>query len=151
MKKGVQPYGKRGGPTLPLLEPTPDQVSRSRQPTVPRGTTSSLEELDLCIRSGEPKLCVRSITEPNSGVIESTRQSSAIESGEYEAHSIEVGSKRLIWLRLNNNFCPIQSLEVDNVCRGATERRITFVIRSGSIHQLKHHSNNKIRVYQYQF
>jgi hypothetical protein len=29
MKKGVHPYGKRGGPTLPLLEPTPDQVSRS--------------------------------------------------------------------------------------------------------------------------
>jgi hypothetical protein len=23
-KKGVHPYGKRGGPTLPLLDPTPD-------------------------------------------------------------------------------------------------------------------------------
>jgi hypothetical protein len=43
---------KRGGPTLPLLEPTPDQASRlsTLQPTVPRGTTSSLEELELCIR-----------------------------------------------------------------------------------------------------
>jgi hypothetical protein len=29
MKKGVHPYGKRGRPTLPLLEPTLDQVSRS--------------------------------------------------------------------------------------------------------------------------
>jgi hypothetical protein len=29
MKKGVHPYGKRGGPTLPLLEPNPDQASRS--------------------------------------------------------------------------------------------------------------------------
>jgi hypothetical protein len=28
MKKGVHPYGKRGGRTLPLLEPTPDQASR---------------------------------------------------------------------------------------------------------------------------
>jgi hypothetical protein len=52
MKKGVHPYGKRGGPTLPLLEPTPDQAQGylCRQPTVPRGTTSSLEELELRIR-----------------------------------------------------------------------------------------------------
>jgi hypothetical protein len=28
MKKGVHPYGKRGGPTVPLFEPTPDQASR---------------------------------------------------------------------------------------------------------------------------
>jgi hypothetical protein len=28
MKNGVHPYGKRGGPTLSLLEPTPDQASR---------------------------------------------------------------------------------------------------------------------------
>jgi hypothetical protein len=51
MKKEVYPYGKRGRPTLLLLEPTPDQASRS--PTsitmVPRDTTSSLE-LDLHIR-----------------------------------------------------------------------------------------------------
>jgi hypothetical protein len=51
MKKGVYPYGKRGGPTLLLLEPTPDQASRSPMSTtmVPRDTTSSLE-LDLLIR-----------------------------------------------------------------------------------------------------
>jgi hypothetical protein len=54
-----------------------------------------------------------------------------------------VGSKRLSQLRrglsderVNNNFCPIKSSEVDTVCRGATERRITFVIRSDFIHQL---------------
>jgi hypothetical protein len=29
MKKGVHPYGKRGGPTLLLLEPTLDQASTS--------------------------------------------------------------------------------------------------------------------------
>jgi hypothetical protein len=29
MKKRVHPYGKRGGPTLSLLDPTPDQTSRS--------------------------------------------------------------------------------------------------------------------------
>jgi hypothetical protein len=29
MNKGVHPYGKRGGPMLPLLQPTPDQASRS--------------------------------------------------------------------------------------------------------------------------
>jgi hypothetical protein len=42
-----------------------------RQPMVPRDTTSSLEELDLCIESGGPRLYVRSTTEPNSGAIES--------------------------------------------------------------------------------
>jgi hypothetical protein len=81
----------------------------------------------------------------HSGAIESTGRSL----------NIRVGSKRLSRLRrglsderVNNNT----SSEVDNVCRGATERRMTFVIRSGSIHQLiKHHPNNKIRVYQYQF
>jgi hypothetical protein len=52
MNKGVHPYGKRGGPTLQLLEATPDQDSSHicRQPMVPRGTTSSLEELHLRIR-----------------------------------------------------------------------------------------------------
>jgi hypothetical protein len=52
MKKGVHPYGKRGGPTLLLLEPNLDQASRSPMSTtnVPRGTTSSLEELGLGIR-----------------------------------------------------------------------------------------------------
>jgi hypothetical protein len=29
MKKGMHPYGNRGGPTLLLLEPTLDQASRS--------------------------------------------------------------------------------------------------------------------------
>jgi hypothetical protein len=33
MKKGVHPYGKREGPTLPLLEPTPNQDSRLPTPT----------------------------------------------------------------------------------------------------------------------
>jgi hypothetical protein len=32
--------------------------------------------------SGEPRFCVRSTTKPNSGAIESTRQSLTIESGE---------------------------------------------------------------------
>jgi hypothetical protein len=69
-----------------------------------------------------------------------------------------LGSKRLNRLRrglsderLNNNFCPIQSSELHIVCRGAIERRMTFVIRSGCICKLKHHPNNKIRVSQYQF
>jgi hypothetical protein len=50
MKNGVHPYGKRGGPTLTLLEPTPDQAHLCRQPTAPRDTTSSLEELDMRIK-----------------------------------------------------------------------------------------------------
>jgi hypothetical protein len=29
MKKKVHPYGNKGGPTLLLLEPTPDEASRS--------------------------------------------------------------------------------------------------------------------------
>lgn len=41
MKKGVHPYGKRGGPTLPLLEPTPDQASRS-----PTSTTNGATRYD---------------------------------------------------------------------------------------------------------
>jgi hypothetical protein len=53
-----------------------------RQPTVPRGTTNSLEELICTSESGEPRLCVRSTTERNSGAIESTRKNSTIESGE---------------------------------------------------------------------
>jgi hypothetical protein len=36
---------------------------------------------------------VRSTTEPNSGAIESTRQSSTIESGEEEAQLVEAGTK----------------------------------------------------------
>jgi hypothetical protein len=35
--------------------------------------------------------------------------------------------------------------------QGAIECRMTLIIRSGSIHQLKHYPNNKIRVHQYQF
>jgi hypothetical protein len=105
------------------------------QPTVPQGTTSSLEQLDLCIRkeSGELRLCVRSTTEPNSGAIEIIGR----------VRPSRVGSKRLSRLRrglsderLNNNFYPMQSSEVDIVCRGATVHRMTFVIRPGSIHQL---------------
>jgi hypothetical protein len=49
-----------------------------RQPTVPRGTRSWISTSE----SGKPRLCVRSTTEPNSGAIKSTRQSSTIESGE---------------------------------------------------------------------
>jgi hypothetical protein len=71
---------------------------------------------------------------------------------------LRVGSKRLGRLRLglsdemvNNNFRPIQSPEVDTVYRGARVCWMVFVIRSGSIHQLKHHPNNKIRVYHYRF
>jgi hypothetical protein len=41
MKKGVHPYGKRGGPTLPLLEPTPDQASR-----LPMSTTNGATRYD---------------------------------------------------------------------------------------------------------
>jgi hypothetical protein len=41
MKKGVHPYGKRGGPTLPLLEPTPDQASR-----LPTSTTNGATRYD---------------------------------------------------------------------------------------------------------
>jgi hypothetical protein len=51
MKKGVHPYGKRGGPTLRCLIPPHIKIQDHlrQQPTVPQGTTSSLEELDLCI------------------------------------------------------------------------------------------------------
>jgi hypothetical protein len=41
IKKGVHLYGKRGGPTLPLLEPTPKQDSRS-----PTSTTNSAMRYD---------------------------------------------------------------------------------------------------------
>jgi hypothetical protein len=41
MKKGVHSYGKRGGPTLPLLEPTPDQASR-----LPTSTTNGATRYD---------------------------------------------------------------------------------------------------------
>jgi hypothetical protein len=41
MKKGVHPYGKRGGPTLLLLEATPNQASRS-----PTSTTNSATRYD---------------------------------------------------------------------------------------------------------
>jgi hypothetical protein len=75
-----------------------------------------------------------------------------------ESGPSRVGSKRLSRLRrgliderVNNNFCPRQSSEVDTVCRGATGCRITFVIGSGFTQQLEQHPNNKIRVYQYQF
>jgi hypothetical protein len=43
MKKGVHPYGKRGGPTLPLLEPTPDQASSS--PTSTTNDSTRYDEL----------------------------------------------------------------------------------------------------------
>jgi hypothetical protein len=41
MKKGMHPYEKKGGPTLPLLEPTPDQASRS-----PTSTTNGATRYD---------------------------------------------------------------------------------------------------------
>jgi hypothetical protein len=41
MKKGVHPYGKRGGPTLQLLELTPDQASMS-----PTSTTNGAMRYD---------------------------------------------------------------------------------------------------------
>jgi hypothetical protein len=41
MKKGVHPYGQREGPTLSLLEPTPDQTSRS-----PTSTTNGATRYD---------------------------------------------------------------------------------------------------------
>jgi hypothetical protein len=41
IKKGVHPYGKRGGPTLPLLESTPDQTSR-----LPTSTTNGATRYD---------------------------------------------------------------------------------------------------------
>jgi hypothetical protein len=41
MKKGMHPYGKRGGPTLPLLESTPDQASR-----LPTSTTNGATRYD---------------------------------------------------------------------------------------------------------
>jgi hypothetical protein len=52
MKKGVHPYGKRGGPTLLLLELTPDQASRSPTSTTNGGTRYDelAKELDLRIR-----------------------------------------------------------------------------------------------------
>jgi hypothetical protein len=110
MKKGVRPYRKRGGPTLPLSPPQIKlQGHLCRQPTVPRGITSSLEELDLRIRKWRTQAL----------------------------HEV-------------NNRAKLRSHRI-TVCRGAIERRMTFVIRSGSIHQLKHYPNNKIRVYQYQF
>jgi hypothetical protein len=54
MKKGVHPYGKRGGPTLLLLEPNPDQASRS-----PMSTTNSAtryDELAGGVGSGHQKV-----------------------------------------------------------------------------------------------
>jgi hypothetical protein len=41
MKKAVHPYGKRGGPTLPLLEPIPNQASR-----LPTSTTNGAKRYD---------------------------------------------------------------------------------------------------------
>jgi hypothetical protein len=85
MNKGVHPYGKREE-DLHYCCLSPPQIKLQghlrRQPTVPRGTTNSLEELDLHIRKWRTQFCVRSTTEPNSGAIESTRQNSTIESGE---------------------------------------------------------------------
>jgi hypothetical protein len=40
-KNGVHPYGKRGGHTLPLLEPTPDPASM-----LPTSTTNSATRYD---------------------------------------------------------------------------------------------------------
>jgi hypothetical protein len=48
MKKGVHPYGKRGGPTLPLLEPTLDQASRS-----PTSTTNGVTRYEKFARAVE--------------------------------------------------------------------------------------------------
>jgi hypothetical protein len=45
MKKSVHPYGKRGGPTLLLLDPTPDQASRS-----PTSTTNGAMRYDELAR-----------------------------------------------------------------------------------------------------
>jgi hypothetical protein len=54
MKKGVHPYGKRGGLTLPLLEPTPDQASRSATSTTNDATR--YDELARGVRSAHQKV-----------------------------------------------------------------------------------------------
>jgi hypothetical protein len=54
MKKGMHPYGKRGGPTLLLLEPNPDQASRS-----PMSTTNGAtwyDELARGVGSAQQKV-----------------------------------------------------------------------------------------------
>jgi hypothetical protein len=53
-----------------------------RQPMVPRGTTSSLEELDLCIRKWRTQTVREVNNQAKLRAKESTRQSSTIESGE---------------------------------------------------------------------
>jgi hypothetical protein len=54
MKKGVRPYGKRRGPTLPLLEPNPDQASRS--PTSTTNGATRYDELAGGIGSAHKKV-----------------------------------------------------------------------------------------------
>jgi hypothetical protein len=51
---GVHPYGKRGGPTLSLLEPSPDQASRS--PTSATNSVMRYNELDGGVRSAHQKV-----------------------------------------------------------------------------------------------
>jgi hypothetical protein len=51
---GVLPYGKRGGPTLSLLEPSPDQASRS--PTSTTNGVMRYNELDGGVRSAHQKV-----------------------------------------------------------------------------------------------
>jgi hypothetical protein len=84
---------------------------------VPRGTMSSLEELDLRNR----KWRTQTLREVNNR-------------GKLRSHRIN--RRRLNDERLNNNLYSMQSSEVDTICRGATKHRMIFVIRSGSIHQL---------------
>jgi hypothetical protein len=50
----VCPYGKRGGPTLSLLEPSPDQASRS--PTSTTNGVMRYNELDGGVRSAHQKV-----------------------------------------------------------------------------------------------
>jgi hypothetical protein len=149
--KGVHPYGKRGRPTLPLLEPTPDQASR-----LPTSTTNSATRYDEL--AGGVGTAHQKVENPDSASGQQPSQTQEPYNHQGRVRPSRVGSKRLSRLRrrlsderVNNNFCPIQSSEVDTVCRGATGRQMTLVIRSNFIHQLKHHPNNKIRVYQYQF
>jgi hypothetical protein len=54
MKKGVHPYVKRGGPTLPLLEPTSDQDSRS--PTLTTNGAMRYDELAGGVGSAHQKV-----------------------------------------------------------------------------------------------
>jgi hypothetical protein len=132
-----------------LLEPTPDQASR-----LPMSTTNGAtryDELAWGVVTAHQK-----IENPDSAWGQQPSQTQEPYNQQGRVRQSRVWSRRLSRLRrglsderVNNNFCPLQSSEGDIVCRGTTERRITFVIMSDFIHQSKHHPNNKIRVNQY--